>query len=128
MTLEEFDEALLKWGTQLQLWPEKQRYAGENLLRESDHARMLLEEMLSLDSNLEGAIKNDVPSGIIVANIQSKLSNRRNKQTIRSLLPIRKLIGWGAMAGAGGGLVAVFTPQSVGMAPLLAIALGGLWP
>ncbi len=85
-------------------------------------------EMSSFAVVLNTALTSDVPDGAISATIQQGIAERRERQGLLDLLPLKKIFGWGSLAGIGGGAVAAFAPVSAGVTTMLSIALGGVLP
>ena len=128
MTHEDFDEGLLKWGADLAKWPDESRRQAEELLAQSEAARSMQQEMAGFAVILDTAIMSDVTEGAISAKIQQTIARRRGRQGLLDLLPLKKIFGWGSLAGLGGGAIAAFAPVSAGVTTMLSIALGGVLP
>ena len=128
MTLQEFDEALLRWGGDLARWPGEVRAAARILLETEPRARALRDEMTRLDADLGAAMVVDLPDGAIAAKVQAALQRRRDPVDLWSLLPLRKILALGSLAGVGGAALALVSPMAVSTGALLAIALGGGLP
>ena len=128
MTLEQFDEALLRWGADLDRWPQQQRRAGQELLSVNAEAQSLLDEMTKMGVAIDGAITDETAAGVVSATVQQAIARRHENQSLMSLLPVRRILGWGSLAGIGGGAASVLLPVSAGTPALLTIALGGLLP
>ena len=127
MTFDELDEALLKWGADLDQWPPAQRSAARVLLDTDAAAQALLNEMASFEAGLGAAtaMAVDVNGGAISARVQAAIQDRIESAGLLSLLPLRKMLGFGLLAGLGGAAVAVFLPTGADSGLFLAIALGG---
>ncbi len=128
MTEQEFDSALLTWGADLSNWPDELRSSAEALLQKSETARSLQEEMIRMDAVLESAVMSDVQAGVVSAKVQQVIAQREQGREITDLIPIKQIVGWGSLAGIGGGILAAFAPVSVGVTSLLSVALGGALP
>jgi hypothetical protein len=125
MTLKEFDEALLEWGGDLDRWPPVERASGRALLGTDAAARSLLEEMASFETDLGAAMSVDVDAGAVSARVQAAIHDRRENAGLLSLLPLKKILGFGSLAGVGGAVAALALPASVNSSALLAMALSG---
>ena len=128
MTLEDFDEGLLKWGADLAGWPDELRPRAEKLLAQSEAARSMREEMAGLATILDTAVMSGVPVGAVSAKVQQSIAGRRERQGLLDLLPLKRIFGWGSLAGIGGGAFAAFAPVGAGVTSMLSIALGGTLP
>ena len=128
MTLEEFDECILKWGSNLSAWPEVTRLEAETLLADSDAATALFEEMLLMSGTVDNAVMHGVPASIISAKVQASVIERVESGSILTLLPLKRILGLGSLAGASGGVVAAILPLTTGTSTLLSLALGGIMP
>ncbi|MGI9503857.1 MAG: hypothetical protein ACR2RE_12480 [Geminicoccaceae bacterium] len=125
MTREEFDEALLTFGTQLNRWPTDQCAAARRLLEIDDEARAMLEDMTSFESELGAAMVVDVHDGAIAARVQASVHERAEAAGLLSLLPLRWIFGFGSLAGLSGAAVAMATPVAINTSALLTLALTG---
>lgn len=125
MTLEEFDEFLLKWGADLDRWPSTEQSAAQALLDTDKTARALLEEMGSFEAGLGAAMAVDVNAGAVSARVQAGIHDRADQSGLFSLLPLRRMLGLGSLAGVVGAAVAVILPASVDSSRFLTMALGG---
>lgn len=125
MTLQEFDTALLTWGGDLETWPADARAAARILLETDPQARVLLDEMTLFDADLGAAMAIDTPDGPVAAKVQAALRQRQEAVGLWSLLPLRKILGFGSLAGVGGAAMAFVAPSATNTGALLAIALGG---
>lgn len=125
MTLEEFDEALLKWGPDLDRWRSIEQIAARALLDTNETARALLEEMGGFEAGLGAAMAVDIDAGIISARVQSAVHDRTDRIGLLSLLPLRRILGFGSLAGVCGAVVAMVLPASVSSSWFLTMALGG---
>lgn len=125
MTLEEFDEGLLKWGADLDRWPSTEQSAARALLDTDKNARALLEEMGSFETGLGAAMAVDVNAGAVSARVQTKIHDRADQSGLLSLLPLWRMLGLGSLAGVVGAAVAVILPASVDSSRFLTMALGG---
>ncbi|MEM7637145.1 MAG: hypothetical protein AAF299_21480, partial [Pseudomonadota bacterium] len=128
MTLEEFDEALLRWGPDLDRWPQHQRQAGRELLSANAQAQPLLDEMTKMVGMVDTAIMDDTAAGIVSATVQQAIIRRQESLGLMSLLPVRRILGWGSLASVGGAAATVLVPVSANAPALLTIALGGMLP
>lgn len=125
MTLEEFDEALLKWGSNLDNWPLAECNAGQALVDTNAEARTLLEEMTSFETGLGTAMAVDVNAGIVAARIQAAIHDQAESTRLLSLLPLWRMLGFGSLAGFGGAAAAMILPAGVNSGMFLVMALGG---
>ena len=125
MTLEEFDEALLKWGSNLDNWPLAECNAGQALVDTNADARTLLEEMTSFETGLGTAMAVDVNAGIVAARIQAAIHDQAESTRLLSLLPLGRMLGFGLLAGFGGAAAAMILPAGVYSGVFLVMALGG---
>jgi len=125
MTLEEFDEALLKWGADLDRWPSTKQNAARALLDTNETAWALLEEMGGFETGLGAAMAVDVDAGIVSARVQSAVHDRVARAGLLSLLPLRRMLGFGSLAGICGAAAAILLPASVSSSWFLTMALGG---
>lgn len=128
MTLEEFDDALLRWGTDLSRWPDASRQQGDALLATSADAFALLDEMSAFHVTLEAAVTDNIAADSVVANIQKNVLDRIESGGMLALLPFKRILGWGSIAGVSGGFVAALLPITTGTSTLLAFVLGGMLP
>ncbi|MEO1161830.1 MAG: hypothetical protein AAFW74_15520 [Pseudomonadota bacterium] len=128
MTLEEFDEALLRWGPDLDRWPEQQQRAGRELLSINAEAQRLLDEMMRMGVAIDAAIMDETAAGVVSATVQQAIIRRQENQGLMSLLPVRRILGWGSLASVGGGVATALIPISANAPALLTIALGGMLP
>lgn len=53
MTLEQFEDCLDRYGSEVSRWPDGNALAAEALLEQSDSARLMLEDALLLDDTLD---------------------------------------------------------------------------
>jgi hypothetical protein len=125
MTLEEFDEGLLKWGAALSRWPSTEQSAARALLDTDKTARALLEEMGSFETGLGAAMTVDVNAGAVSARVQTAIHDRADQPRLLSLLPLWRMLGLGSLAGVGGAAFAMILPASVDSGRFLTMALGG---
>lgn len=125
MTLQEFDEGLLTWGTNLDRWPEDTRSAARQLLESDPEARSLWQEASHFEAILGTASAVETSESAVVAKVQTNLQSRRENSGLWQLLPIRQLIGFGTLAGAGGVVAAFLVPAGANTVALLSLALGG---
>ncbi|MEM1050106.1 MAG: hypothetical protein AAGL24_28375 [Pseudomonadota bacterium] len=125
MTLQEFDTALLTWGSDLENWPAGARAEARSLLETDPQAQLLLDEMTLFNAELGAAMAVGTSDGAIAAKTQAALQQRRDTVGLWSLLPLRKILGFGSLAGVGGAAMAFVAPSAVNTGALLAIALGG---
>ena len=125
MTFNELDEALLKWGADLDQWPPAQRSAARVLLDTDAAAQALMNEMASFEASLDAATAVNVNAGAISARVQAALQDRIESAGLLSLLPLRRMLGFGSLAGLCGAAVAMFLPPGADSGLFLAIALGG---
>ena len=125
MTLEEFDEALLKWGSNLDNWPLAECNAGQALVDTNADARTLLEEMTSFETGLGTAMAVDVNAGIVAARIQAAVRDRADSADLLALLPLWRILGFGSLAGIGGAAAAMILPAGINSGVFLTMALGG---
>ena len=125
MTLEEFDEALLKWGSNLDNWPLAECNAARALVDTDADARTLLEEMTSFETGLGTAMAVDVNAGIVAARIQAAIHDQAENTRLLSLLPLWRMLGFGSLAGFGGAAAAMIYPAGVNSGVFLVMALGG---
>ncbi|MGB5213771.1 MAG: hypothetical protein WBN88_09030 [Anderseniella sp.] len=128
MTLEQFDEALLRWGPDLDRWPQQQQQAGQELLSVNAEAQSLLDEMTKMGVAIDATIMDETAAGVVSATVQQAIARRHENQSLMSLLPVGRILGWGSLAGIGGGAASVLLPVSASTPALLTIALGGLLP
>ena len=125
MTREEFDEALLTFGTELNCWPMDLRASARSLLEIDDEARAMLEEMTSFESELGVAMVVDVDDGAIAARVQASVQERAEAAGLLSLLPLRWIFGFGSLAGLSGAAAAMAAPAAINTSALLTLALTG---
>jgi hypothetical protein len=128
MTLNSFDEAVLRFGSDLASWPDSERQGAEALLAESAEARTLLAEEQAVQSNLTAALAVDIQAAALVARVQQSVAERRRRgpaARIRFLLPM--LAGGAAAALACGVALGLLLPVTPGLNPdaLLVTLLGG---
>ena len=81
--------------------------------------------MGSFEIGLSTAMAIDVDAGIVSARIQSAVHDRTDRAGLLSLLPLRRMLGFGSLAGVGGAAIAMILPGSVNSSWLLTMALGG---
>ena len=127
MTLDEFDRGLLTWGSDLSLWPEDRRVEAETLLVDNPGARALIREMAAFDADLKTASLVELQDGAIASRVQGALTERIAAPGVLAMLPIRRMLGLGSLAGVGGAIVAYVVPAT-NTGRLLAVALGGVMP
>ena len=125
MTFDELDEALLKWGTDLDQWPPAQRSAARVLLDTDAAAQALMNEMASFEASLGAATAVNANAGAISARVQAAIQDRMESAGLLSLLPLRRMLGFGSLAGLCGAAVAMVLPAGADTGLFLAIALGG---
>lgn len=125
MTLEEFDEALLKWGSNLDNWPLAECNAARGLVDTNADARTLLEEMTSFETGLGTAMAVDVNARIVAARIQAAIHDQAESTRLLSLLPLWRMLGFGSLAGFGGAAAAMILPAGVNSGVFLVMALSG---
>jgi len=125
MTLKEFDEALLKWGADLDRWPSIERSAARALLVTNETARALLEEMRGFETELGAAMAVDFNAGAVSARAQATINDRADQPGLLSFLPLWRMLGLGSLAGVGGAAVAMILPASIDSSRFLSMALGG---
>ncbi|MEO8668515.1 MAG: hypothetical protein ABI399_08370 [Bauldia sp.] len=115
MTLDEFSEALDRYGADLQHWPERQRTAARALLAGDASAVARLAEAAKLDALLSAAAAPVPVDAALLGAIAARTGARRNELVVR---PTRRLLaaasaamivlfvlgfGLGSVLGPGGG-------------------------
>jgi hypothetical protein len=127
MRLDQFDDGLLRWGSDLARWPAMERERAEALLAESADARALLAEDRALAGTLAAALAVPIRSEQVVARVQQALAARRERGFWTRLLNPLPLVLGAATAVAIGAAAAILLPVAMGLDPdtLLVTALGG---
>lgn len=126
MTVQEFDDGLLRWGSDMTQWPPTERRAAEELLAASSEARALFADERALDTAVATALAVDPPPHVAAA-VRVALDERRQDGILAWLLRPTPLVA-GAAAALGIGIAAaILFPVSTALNPdaLLLTALGG---
>ena len=113
MTLEEFDVALLKWGSNLDNWPLAKCNAAQALMNTNADARTLMDEMTSFETGLGTAMAVDVNASIVASRIQAAIHDQAESTRLLLLLPLWRMLGFGLLAGFGGAAAAMILPAGV---------------
>lgn len=129
MTLDAFDDALLRLGSDLSRWPEDERRRAEVLLATNAAARTLLAEDQAMTATTAAALGVAVAPAQLAARIGEAVAARRERSFARWLLNPFPMAAGAAAAVALGAAVAFLTPMAAGVdsdALLVAVLGGGL--
>ncbi|MEM9355296.1 MAG: hypothetical protein AAGB04_03710 [Pseudomonadota bacterium] len=122
MTLDEFEDALLKWGPDISRWPVDQQAEAGVALEQSVMARALLQEMVELERITREALLLNADIVPAPMQISSQLSSRRGEQRPNWLSPFEliKFASLASFAGLAGAALGAFAPGGIGAALYLA--------
>lgn len=128
MTLEEFDDHLLRYGHDLNKWPAHRRTEARQLCSANDTAQSLLAEAAALTGELQQALAPNEPDSAISARVQSALQRRQARQSAFGFLPIGRLAALGSLAGLAGIVAGLLAPAGGQAVILLLMATGSVSP
>lgn len=126
MTPAAFDEALLRYGSDLAKWPEVERGPAMALLAADDQARRLLAEEQAMTGALSEALSVEVRAANLAAAVSQSVSDRRQRRRFaRWFNPLPIAVGATAAVAFGIALGLMFQPPGLDPDTLLVTALGG---
>jgi hypothetical protein len=129
MTLDAFDDALLRYGSDVTRWPDDKRRRAEQLLAADAGARDLLAAEQAMTATAAAALDVPMAPAQVAARVATAVAARRERSFTRWLLNPFPIAAGAAAAIALGVAVALLTPISAGVdsdALLVAVLGGGL--
>lgn len=127
MTLAEFDDGLLRWGSDLARWPSDAGSRAAALLAASAEARDLLAEEARIAAATTAALSVPVAAGPLSARVETFVRERQDRRFWPRLLNPLPLLAGAAAALALGAALALVYPAIPGIDAdaLLVTAMGG---
>lgn len=129
MTLDAFDDALLRYGSDLTRWPDDKRRRAEQLLAADAGARDLLAAEQAMTATAAAALDVPMAPAQVAARVATAVAARRERSLVRWLHNPFPIVAGAAAALALGAVVALLTPVAAGVdsdALLVAVLGGGL--